>query len=270
MSSDVFQDPGIYPGFWKDGSMYIASSSNGKLQELVHLYDHPTQVSSSGDITYLYNDSETAKISPDGRTLVYMNMEDGFLYGFNLMTKEKNKISQPNSGSSERNWHGNWSLDGKYLLYAIDSMKLRDGQIYGQEFPSIFVTNMTQNIFSQITTWNTVEAVPSWSPDNQWIAFLSDNLKVNSGTVGSFVGATDIFVMSTNCVAKIETCENSFFKPLTNTGVNGDAVAPHWQPNSSNIGFIYINGQSVKYPFYIPMINRHASQSGVLNCVLAG
>jgi len=26
----------------------------------------------------------------------------------------------------------------------------------------------------------------------------------------------------------------------------------------------------VKYPFYIPMINRHASQSGVLNCKLAG
>jgi len=30
------------------------------------------------------------------------------------------------------------------------------------------------------------------------------------------------------------------------------------------------NASTVKYPFYIPMINRHASQSGVLNCKLAG
>ena len=27
---------------------------------------------------------------------------------------------------------------------------------------------------------------------------------------------------------------------------------------------------SVKYPIYIPMISRHASQSGILNCILAG
>ena len=26
----------------------------------------------------------------------------------------------------------------------------------------------------------------------------------------------------------------------------------------------------VKYPFYIPMISRHASQSGILNFILAG
>ena len=28
--------------------------------------------------------------------------------------------------------------------------------------------------------------------------------------------------------------------------------------------------RNVKLPFFIPMISRHASQSGVLNCELAG
>jgi len=221
----------------------------------VHLYGQPTQVSSSGDITSLYNDSETAKISPDGRTLVYMNMEDGFLYTYNLITKEKKKISQPDSGSSQRTWQGSWSLDGKYLLYAMDSVELGDDQVSGQEFPSIFITDITQGIFSQVTTWNTVETSPVWSPDSQWIAFISDNVKVNSGALGSFVGASDIFVMSTKCVVKIENCKNSFFKQLTNTGINGDVYAPDWQPNSSNIGFIYINGQSGDRDIYLVDLN---------------
>src|SRR5215207_5867813 len=158
--SDFFLSPRIYPVFWRDGAIYIGSLASEKTQELVHLYDQPTQVSSSGDITYLYNDSETAKISPDGRTLVYMNMEDGFLYSYNLITKEKKKISQPDSGSSQRTWQGSWSLDGKYLLYAMDIVELRDDEVFGQEFPSIFITDITQDIFSQVTTWNTAEISP--------------------------------------------------------------------------------------------------------------
>jgi len=253
--SDFFLSPRIYPVFWRDGAIYIGSLASEKTQELVHLYDQPTQVSSSGDITYLYNDSETAKISPDGRTLVYMNMEDGFLYSYNLITKEKKKISQPDSGSSQRTWQGSWSLDGKYLLYAMDIVELRDDEVFGQEFPSIFITDITQDIFSQVTTWNTAEISPVWSPDSQWIAFTSDNAKVNSGALGSFVGSSDIFVMSTKCVVKIENCKNSFFKQLTNTGINGDVYAPDWQPNSSNIGFIYVNGQSGDRDIYLVDLN---------------
>jgi Tol biopolymer transport system component len=228
-------NPGIYPVYWRGGEVHIVLPS-GKTQVLIHLYDKPSAVSSSGDITYLVNRSRNTKPSPDGKIIVYMNMEDGFLYNYDITSKTKRKILQPDSGSYLRDWSGSWSPDGKYILYAIDHGT-------SQGFPSIYITNNAQNTFSRITNWNNVETEPVWSPDYQWIAFTSDKSKAGLQN-GSFVGATDIFVVSTKCVINIETCKDSFIKQLTNTGTKGDVTNPSWNPNSSNLGFIYINGQT--------------------------
>ena len=228
-------NPGIYPVYWREGAAYIVLPS-GESQELIHLYDKPIDVSPSGDITYLVNSSRNTISSPDGQTITYMNMEDGFLYNYDRPSKAKQKILQPDSGSNLRDWSGSWSPDGRYLLYAIDHGT-------AEEFPSIYIANTTQNTFFRITSWNAVETNPIWSPDYQWIAFISDKSKVNLQS-GSYVGATDIFIMSTKCVTDIETCKNSFTKQLTNTGTSGDAINPSWDPKGSNLGFIYINGQT--------------------------
>lgn len=233
--SDRPINPGIYPVYWREGAAYIVLAS-GETQELIHLYDKPTDVSPAGDITYLVNSSRNTVVSTDGQIITYMNMEDGFLYNYDRRSKTKQKILQPDSGSYLRDWSGSWSPDGRYLLYAID---------HGtpQEFPSIYIANIAQNTFSRITNWDTVETEPVWSPDYQWIVFASDKSKVSLQN-GSHAGATDIFVMSTKCVSDIETCKESSMKQLTRTGTKGDAINPSWNPKGSSIGFIYINGQT--------------------------
>ncbi len=236
--------PGIYPVYWKEGAAYIVLPS-GETQELMHLYDQPVYVSDSGhSITYLDNDSRDTIPSPNGQIIAYLNLEDRLFYTYDIFSKVKLKIPQPQIIDF---YSGSWSPDGKYLVYAINDDPL-------QGFPSVFVADIAKNTYARITDWSGLETTPVWSPDGQWLAYASD--KFNAGLEGGrYTGVTDIYVARKKCVVKLETCADSFITQLTHTGTKGIAIDPMWNPDSTNLAYIYADWQTSGGDIYLVDLN---------------
>jgi len=226
--------PGIYLIYRKDDQIFALNSEGQKILLL-------TQIPSDTPV----------KASPDG--LVFSYMDQGVLYVQNILDHKVKVVPLPSHSLETNWWLGGWSNDGKYLVYSIDMVYDVNQNPQLQEFPSIYISDLSNDTYSKVTISNTVETFPSWSPDNQWVVFASDSSKISKGN--SFVGATDIFLMSTKCVSEIETCKGAFTKQLTFTGTTGDAVNPSWNPIGSNIGFIFVDGQTGDKDIYIVDIN---------------
>jgi len=95
-----------------------------------------------------------------------------------------------------------------------------------------------------------------WTSVSEQVSDLDEDLKLLNLNINSTTGSssTSTVVMSGAYINDgYLNVEDSDF---TNSWVKFEEFASR--------------ASSVKYPFYIPMINRHASQSGVLNCKLAG
>jgi Tol biopolymer transport system component len=231
--------PGVYPVYWKNGALIIVFPS-GATKEILHLYYANEYESPSGGEIIGLMDSPGSSIlpSPSGNSITFMYSLDGCLYNYNIFTNEFSRIPQPESCSSLGlySWSGDWSPDGRYLLYSID---------HGtpQEFPSLFISEPKKGSFYRLTYIDSVEVQPVWSPDYQWIAFASDRAKFEI-LYGEFNGATDIYIKSSNCLPTIESCKDSFTKQITNTGYTGDAYRPIWSPDGTNLAYMFIDGQT--------------------------
>jgi Tol biopolymer transport system component len=229
--------PGIYPVYRQEGKFYIWIDSDPK--DLVPL-----------GIT---TDDNNAIPSPDGHLIAYMS--DGFIYTKNIVSGEEVQIPQPNEGSFDKFWQGSWSPDGKYLAYAMSAVNSDGTTLNIEEMPSIYIANLSENTYAKVTSWETFETNPIWSPDGEWIAFLSDHAKVYSGAIGNFIGSTDIYIMSTNCLPNLESCKDQPKKQLTPLGIKGDAVRPSWNPNGRRIGFVFVDGATGDRDIYAVGLN---------------
>ena len=212
--------PGIYPVF--SGSLmngwFVENKFSGESQSFVKLSD-------TGGL-----------FSPDGQSIIFM--DNNTLWEYSFFTGEKRKIPQPDIGNSEDDWSGSWSPDGRYLVYAVRaSYKASNGTVMVDTFPSIFISDLETNRFVQITNWIFTETMPIWSPDGNWIAFISDNNK--QGAYFNVINATDVYLFSTSCLRQFETCQSVSSKRLTNTGLTGNVPIIAWSPDSTQIAYVY-------------------------------
>jgi len=181
---------------------------------------------------------------PDGNMITFK--DQGFIYTQDIISSNILITFTPD-GPIDNMWAGTWSPDGKYLAYSIiDPPLINDTGIVPQEFPSIYIGDRSTGISSRVTLGETIEASPTWSPDNQWIAFLSDaaNPKVKTTSNNGRYGNTDIYIMPTRCLLNVDVCKGSFVKQLTRVGSGRNADTISWSPDSTKIGFVQTDEQT--------------------------
>ena len=122
-----------------------------------------------------------------------------------------------------------WSPDGNILAFTASSVNPPD------EFSSIYIVKIEEDVTYRITPWETIETSPAWSPDGSWLVFAADIDKITL-TSGAFLGATELYLMGTSCLENPETCADTFVQ-VTDMGADGASTQPFWSSNSRFLAF---------------------------------
>ena len=142
-------------------------------------------------------------LSPDGHSVIFM--EDDVLWENNYVTNDLRKIPQPVVNFSDRCWEGNFSPDGRYVLYELYpctyTSDVSPDYLVGW---GLYISDLQNDRFVKIEDLDHTIPLPLWSPDGKWLAFLSDRDKQDAYFNGY---TTDLYLFDTSCFSKIETCQ---------------------------------------------------------------
>jgi hypothetical protein len=129
-----------------------------------------------------------------------------------------------------------WSADGNHLVYAVATIEIINDQPEVDENPSLWVSYINEDRVEKIIAWPSIESDPTWSPDGQWIVFISDheNIDTSNYIAGS---SSDLYLIPTTCLEIPESCADLSNK-ITNADSSEWVGTPIWSPDSSQIAFI--------------------------------
>jgi tricorn protease len=146
--------------FSADGKNIIVLSDESGEFEFVQI-----PATGIGEHKALTDDGSTLRFeghpSPDGKWLAYTDLNNHWQL-LNVATGAQKKISTHNNDGSTQI---NWSPDSRWLCYTQEA---------GNSFAQIHVYNVASGEQFPLTTDRANSSSPVWSPDGQWIYFLSD------------------------------------------------------------------------------------------------
>ena len=152
------------------GAQYISYVSN--LTEDYSIYLQDTNGENFRPLTNHPTDEKDLTWSPDGRFLAYTSHQDGTykIYVMNTRTGEHRRLTHRH----EEEWAPAWSPDGKWIAFVSDGHEdILLGEWGKFKITSdIYKTDVNGAHLVQLTDQGK-NSKPSWSPDSQWIAFVS-------------------------------------------------------------------------------------------------
>lgn len=138
-----------------------------------------------------------------------------------------------------------WSGDGQFLVYSDSQRDGREMDIYKVAVQSGKVTNLT----ADSSVW---DAFPAWSPQGDWIAFVSDRSEEGKAF-------DDIWIMQP---------DGKGLKNLTDNGSTWEDDYPAWSPDGSQIAFfrwgIFSDSSTPGGPQGLWVMNADGSEAHVL------
>ena len=168
-------------------------------------------------ITQLTNhnaDDWQPDLSPDGRRIAFISNRDGNteIYKVNLDNSDAARLTNNDAGD----WNPVWSPDGQRIAFIsnrdggppdISHMPRINDEIYAMNADGTDITRLTDNDFE--------DESPTWSPDSQRIAFVSER-----------DGNKDIYAMNADGAGITRLTSN-----------DDDDYAPAWSHDGRRIAF---------------------------------
>jgi dipeptidyl aminopeptidase/acylaminoacyl peptidase/pterin-4a-carbinolamine dehydratase len=112
---------------------------------------------------------EDPQISPDGRTVAFVQMQPGYQENRYRRKIQLMDIASQSmlrlSGDQQKDSAPRWAPDGKQICF----VSTRSG------IPQLYLISTTGGEARQLTHMVGGATAPVWSPDGQWLAFLSDS-----------------------------------------------------------------------------------------------
>jgi TolB protein len=106
--------------------------------------------------------------SPNGDVIVFQGPDAAGNPGLRAMTPTNNGADRWELTTNGNDQRPVWTPDGKYIIFmSQDRVEGTSWEVYRMEWPSGKITLLTDGATSQ-------EGLPAVSPDNQWVAFVSD------------------------------------------------------------------------------------------------
>ncbi|HEY2860873.1 MAG TPA: S9 family peptidase [Terracidiphilus sp.] len=242
------------PAVSPDGEWVVYSVSQTDVKEdknQGHLWMVRWDGSADLQLTYDKEGASGARFSPDGKYISFMSSRPGPAKGSQVWVMDRRGgEAQQLTGITDQNVEGyEWSPDGKRLLLTLHPKDEPDteegkkpeppkpividryhfkqdvhGYIRDDDYDSLYLYDLTAKKAEKLTTDKNVrEEDPVWSPDGQWIAYVS-----NHDPDPDRSDNTDVFV--------VEPKAGSAAKKLT-TWKGGDGGRLAWSPDSKSIAY---------------------------------
>jgi len=178
-------------------SVFVYTSTRDRNEEIYKKYGNSTtRLTDNGA------PDNTPKLSPDGRSIVFVSMRSGNpdLWKMSIRGDELKQLTN----AQAPDYDPAWSPDGRRIVFVSE----RDGN------PDLYILNLEDNTITRLTQTQAEERYPCWHGDK--IAFAS---KQN--------GNWDIFVVN---------ADGTGLTQLTNSPAN--ETQPAWSPDGGEIAFV--------------------------------
>jgi hypothetical protein len=182
-----------------------------------------------------------AGVTVDGTKIITITQEG--LISHDLRFKKVTLVPQPQFFNGSW-WDGDWHPEGRFFVYNLRGVQRPDPKdpntnIY-DDHPTIYLADLDNNSYVRLTTGNIAETQPRWSPDGQFLAYISEN---------------NVYLKSTTCLSDLPTCENLETINLTHMKSNGYINNLAWSPIGHELGYTQYDIKTEKTDIFTVDLN---------------
>jgi Tol biopolymer transport system component len=157
-------------------SMSVAISPDGRTLTIDlqgSIWTLPSSGGAARQVTDAYNDARHPTFSPDGRTIAFQGYRDGGYDIWAISPDGSNQRQLTRGPFDDR--EPAWSHDGTRVAFSSDrGESISAGQVQsGSGNYNIWILDLRTNQLTQVTRERADDFMPTWSPDDREIAFIS-------------------------------------------------------------------------------------------------
>ncbi|PKN91951.1 MAG: hypothetical protein CVU44_16800 [Chloroflexi bacterium HGW-Chloroflexi-6] len=165
-------------------------------------------------------------ISPNGDYYLYSDLDKGIVL-YNVSSEALEPFFYAESSLPHFN-SPMWSKNGDKIVFVATDF------LYDE---SIFVRDVTTGKSKLLTPWRGTKSQPCWSPDDKWIAFISDQIKFDN----EYFPRHSIYLLDSQCFNNLDGCQDSLISLIPFFENNIESLS--WSPQGELTFVTTIEGQ---------------------------